>query len=164
MKCPFCSYDDDKVIDSRPAEEGTVIRRRRECTSCHRRYTTYEKVEKISLVVIKKNGSRQPYERGKVEKSILRACEKRKCTADDLENLANDVENGLYNLCRKEITTEEIGNLIMKKLKDFDEVAYIRFASVYKEFGGIEDFIKEVDSMRNLEKNKDLFFHLDKDV
>ena len=149
MKCPFCSYDDDKVIDSRPAEEGTVIRRRRECTSCRRRYTTYEKVEGISLVLIKKDGSRQPYERSKVEKSILKACEKRNCTADDLTRITNEVENGLYALSRKEIATEEIGDLIMNKLRDFDEVAYIRFASVYKKFKGIEDFTDAVNRMKN---------------
>ena len=148
MKCPFCSYDDDKVIDSRPAEENTVIRRRRECTSCHRRYTTFEKVESIAIVIVKKDGSRQPYDREKIEKSILRACEKRSCTADDVARLANEVENGIYTIGRKEIATEEIGNLIMSKLREFDEVAYIRFASVYKKFGGIEDFIDAVDSIR----------------
>ena len=150
MKCPFCAYDDDKVIDSRPAEENTVIRRRRECTSCHRRYTTYEKVEGISLVIIKKDGSRQPYERSKVEKSILKACEKRNCTADDLTRLANEVENGLYTLGKKEIATEVIGDLIMMKLREFDEVAYIRFASVYKKFRGIEDFTDTVNSMKKV--------------
>lgn len=148
MKCPFCSFDDDKVIDSRPAEEGSVIRRRRECTNCHRRYTTYEKVEGVTLVVIKKDGTRQPYERGKIEKSILRACEKRNLTANDLERLTNEIESGLYNIGKKEIPTEEIGNLIMQKLLDFDEVAYIRFASVYKKFAGIEDFVDAVNHIR----------------
>ena len=149
MRCPFCSYNDDIVTDSRPVEDGAVIKRRRECTNCHRRYTTYEKVEGISLVIIKKDGSRQAYERIKVEKSILKACEKRSCTADDLTRLANEVENGLYSLGRKEIATEEIGDLIMKKLREFDEVAYIRFASVYKKFKGIEDFTDAVNSMKN---------------
>ena len=148
MKCPFCSCNDDKVIDSRLAEDGTSIRRRRECISCHRRYTTYEKVEGISLVVVKKNGSMQPYERSKVEKSILRACEKRTCTMADLEKLTNEIESGLYNLGKKEIPSEQIGELIMQKLLAFDEVAYIRFASVYKKFSGIQDFLDEVNRIR----------------
>lgn len=148
MKCPFCACNDDKVIDSRLAEDGTSIRRRRECIQCHRRYTTYEKVEGISLVVVKKDGSVQPFERSKVEKSILRACEKRTCTAADLERLTNEIESGLYNLGKKEIPSEQIGEMIMQKLLAFDEVAYIRFASVYKKFSGIEDFLDEVNRIR----------------
>ena len=148
MKCPYCCFDEDKVVDSRPVEDGISIRRRRECTNCHRRYTTYEKVEGISLVVVKKDGSRQPYERSKVEKSILRACEKRNCTADDVIRMSNEIESNLYSIAKKEIPTEEIGNLIMGKLRGFDEVAYVRFASVYKKFKGIEDFVDAVNSMR----------------
>lgn len=148
MKCPFCACNDDKVIDSRLAEDGTSIRRRRECINCHRRYTTYEKVEGISLVVLKKDGSVQPFDRSKVEKSILRACEKRTCTTEDLEKLTNEIESGLYNMGKKEIPSEEIGELIMQKLLAFDEVAYIRFASVYKKFSGIEDFLDEVNRIR----------------
>jgi len=148
MKCPFCSSLKNKVVDTRLVEDGTSIRRRRECEKCRKRYTTYEKVEGASFVIMKKDMSRQPYDRGKVEKSILRACEKRNCTANDLERLVNEIENGLYCLNLKEIPTEEIGNLIMKKLMDFDEVAYIRFASVYKKFGGIEDFVDAVNNIR----------------
>ena len=148
MKCPYCSFEEDKVIDSRAADEGLAVRRRRECLGCANRYTTYEKVEGISVVVVKKNRGRQPYERSKVEKSILRACEKRSCTLEDLKKMVDEVENNLYIIGKREITAEEIGDLIMKKLLEFDEVAYIRFASVYKKFKGIEEFIDAVNSIK----------------
>jgi len=148
VKCPYCSFEEDKVIDSRAADEGLAVRRRRECLGCANRYTTYEKVEGISVVVVKKNRGRQPYERSKVEKSILRACEKRSCTLEDLKKMVDEVENNLYIIGKREITAEEIGDLIMKKLLEFDEVAYIRFASVYKKFKGIEEFIDAVNSIK----------------
>ena len=147
MKCPYCADQEDKVIDSRPTDDGTTIRRRRECLKCHKRYTTYEKVESLPILVVKKDGSRQAYEREKVQKGILRACEKRNVSADQLEKLVDSIEAQIYNSLEREITTEFIGGLVMEKLRDLDEVAYVRFASVYRHFKDINTFMSELDKL-----------------
>ena len=147
MKCPYCADQEDKVIDSRPTDDGTTIRRRRECLKCHKRYTTYEKVESLPILVVKKDGSRQAYEREKVQKGILRACEKRNVSADQLEKLVDSIEAQIYNSLEREITTEFIGELVMEKLRDLDEVAYVRFASVYRHFKDINTFMSELDKL-----------------
>ncbi len=144
MKCPFCGFIEDKVIDSRPTDEGSAIRRRRECTKCTRRFTTYEKVESLPLMVIKKDKTRQPFDREKLMNGLLRACEKRPVSINDLEKLVEGIEVQLYNSLQREVTTEEIGELIMQKLKNLDEVAYVRFASVYRQFKDINTFMDEV--------------------
>ena len=147
MKCPYCADQEDKVIDSRPTDDGTTIRRRRECLKCRKRYTTYEKVESLPILVVKKDGSRQAYEREKVQKGILRACEKRNVSADQLEKLVDSIEAQIYNSLEREITTEFIGELVMEKLRDLDEVAYVRFASVYRHFKDINTFMSELDKL-----------------
>lgn len=147
MKCPFCADQEDKVIDSRPTDDGATIRRRRECLRCHKRYTTYEKVESLPILVVKKDGSRQPYEREKVQKGILRACEKRNVSAEQLEALVDSIEAQIYNSLEREITTEFIGELVMDKLRDLDEVAYVRFASVYRHFKDINTFMSELNKL-----------------
>lgn len=147
MKCPFCADQEDKVIDSRPTDDGTTIRRRRECLKCHRRFTTYEKVESLPILVVKKDGSRQPYEREKLQKGILRACEKRNVSMDQLERLVDSIEAQIYNSLEREITTEFIGELVMDKLRDLDEVAYVRFASVYRHFKDINTFMAELSKL-----------------
>lgn len=147
MKCPYCADQEDKVIDSRPADDGATIRRRRECLSCRKRYTTYEKVESIPVLVIKKDGSRQPYERVKVQKGILRACEKRNVTAEQLEKLVDGIEGQIFNSLEREITTEFIGGLVMDRLRLLDEVAYVRFASVYRHFKDIKTFMSELNKL-----------------
>lgn len=147
MKCPYCADQEDKVIDSRPTDDGTTIRRRRECLRCHKRYTTYEKVESLPILVIKKDGSRQPYEREKLQKGILRACEKRNVSMDQLERLVDSIEAQIYNSLEREITTEFIGELVMEKLRDLDEVAYVRFASVYRHFKDINTFMSELSKL-----------------
>jgi transcriptional repressor NrdR len=147
MKCPYCADQEDKVIDSRPTDDGTTIRRRRECLKCHKRYTTYEKVESLPILVVKKDGSRQAYEREKIQKGILRACEKRNVSVDQLEKLVDSIEAQIYNSLEREITTEFIGELVMEKLRDLDEVAYVRFASVYRHFKDINTFMSELDKL-----------------
>lgn len=149
MKCPYCGYEDDRVIDSRPTEEGTVIRRRRECSKCQRRYTTYEKVESVPLMVIKKDKTRQPFNREKIINGLLRACEKRPVSIDDVEKLVNEVESQLYNSLQREVTTKDIGEMVMMKLKNLDEVAYVRFASVYRQFKDINTFMDELRKLLN---------------
>ena len=128
MKCPYCGFVEDKVIDSRPTEENSAIRRRRECNRCMRRFTTYEKVESIPLMVIKKDKTRQPFDREKLINGLLRACEKRPVSVDTLEKLADEIELQILNSLKREITTNEIGEMVMARLKDIDEVAYVRFA------------------------------------
>jgi len=149
LKCPYCGYEDDRVIDSRPTEEGTAIRRRRECTKCQRRYTTYEKVESVPLMVIKKDKTRQPFNREKIINGLLRACEKRPVSIDDVEKLVNEVESQLYNSLQREVTTKDIGEMVMIKLKNLDEVAYVRFASVYRQFKDINTFMDELRKLLN---------------
>ncbi len=147
MKCPYCSFDEDKVIDSRPTDEGATIRRRRECLSCHKRYTTYEKVENMPIMVIKKDGSRQAYDREKVRKGILRACEKRSVSINQIEKILDIIEGQINNSLEREVTSEFIGELVMEKLRELDEVAYVRFASVYRQFKDINTFMNELNKL-----------------
>ena len=144
MKCPFCGYSESKVIDSRPAEEGTTIRRRRECLSCQRRFTTYEIVERMPLVVIKRDGSRQSFDKVKLINGMVRACEKRPVSLNQLEQIADEIEQELQSGLEREISTVNIGEMVMSRLKDVDEVAYVRFASVYRSFKDINTFMDEL--------------------
>ena len=152
MKCPFCENIDTKVIDSRPTEEGHAIRRRRECDNCKKRFTTYEKVEEIPLVVIKKDGSREVFDRNKVLNGIIKACEKRPVSLDSIEGIVSDIERGLNNLMEKEVKSKIIGEVIMEHLKELDEVAYVRFASVYRQFKDVNTFIAEIEKLVNKDK------------
>ncbi|MDD4326615.1 MAG: transcriptional regulator NrdR [Eubacteriales bacterium] len=152
MKCPFCGNDEDKVIDSRPADEGLAIRRRRECISCGSRFTTYEKIENLPLMVIKKDGTRQPFDGDKIISGILRACEKRPVSASQVEALVRSIEESLQNSLKREIYTSEIGEMVMEHLKKLDEVAYVRFASVYRQFKDVNSFFLELTDM--LEKRE----------
>lgn len=145
MKCPACGCADSKVIDSRPVEEGNSIRRRRECLECQKRFTTFEILETVQIIVIKKNGSKELFDRTKLLSGLLKACQKRPVNA---EEIVNEIENELQNSLTTEITTTEIGELVMKKLKAHDEVAYVRFASVYREFKDIDTFLTELQSLQ----------------
>lgn len=147
MKCPFCGYSESKVIDSRPAEEGTSIRRRRECLSCAKRFTTYETVESLPMVVVKKDGSRQSFDRQKVLGGMIRACEKRPVPLADLEKIAEEIEQDLQNSMEREISTEAIGEKVMERLRKVDQVAYVRFASVYRQFKDIDTFMTELTKL-----------------
>ncbi|MBE6956478.1 MAG: transcriptional regulator NrdR [Ruminococcaceae bacterium] len=147
MKCPFCGQLESKVVDSRPAEEGASIRRRRECLECHKRFTTYETVESLPLVVIKKDGSRQSFDRTKLFNGMMRACEKRPVSFDTLERIADEIEQELQNSLERETSTEHIGELVMERLKDVDEVAYVRFASVYRQFKDLNTFMAELNKL-----------------
>ena len=149
MRCPYCGYKESKVIDSRPAEEGSSIRRRRECLSCAKRFTTYETVESLPMVVIKKDGSRQSFDRQKVLRGMIRACEKRPVPLAELERIADEIEQELQSALEREITTEQVGEMVMKRLKDVDEVAYVRFASVYRQFKDIDTFMQELTKLLN---------------
>jgi transcriptional repressor NrdR len=147
LKCPECGYLDSKVLDSRPSEEGNTIRRRRECDKCHHRFTTYEKIEEYPIMVVKKNNVRQPFSREKVMNGLLRACEKRPISVEQIEEVVNQVEQELKNTLKKEVTSSDIGELVMKYLKELDEIAYVRFASVYRQFKDISVFVKEVNEL-----------------
>ena len=144
MKCPYCNHENTRVIDSRPAEDNNSIRRRRACDVCTKRFTTYEKVETIPLIVIKKDDNREAYDRGKIEAGVLRACHKRPVSADSINLLVDEVETEIFNREEKEINSRVIGELVMNKLKDLDAVAYVRFASVYREFKDINTFMDEL--------------------
>lgn len=144
MRCPFCSCLEDKVVDSRPTDEGLTIRRRRECVKCGARFTTYEKIETVPLMVVKKDGTRQAFDRNKILNGIVKACEKRPVSVQDIERLVDSIELQLYNSMKKEINSEEIGEIIMSVLKEIDEVAYVRFASVYRQFKDIDTFMAEL--------------------
>lgn len=144
MKCPFCSHENTRVIDSRPAEDNNSIRRRRVCDECGKRFTTYEKIETIPLIIIKKDNNREAYDRSKIEAGVLRACHKRPVSAQQISNLIDEVENEIFNLGEKEISSQTIGELVMNKLKDLEAVAYVRFASVYREFKDINTFMDEL--------------------
>ena len=148
MKCPYCGFIDCKVIDSRPTEEGNAIRRRRECLKCEKRFTTYEKLETISLAVIKQDNSRQQYDREKILRGIIRACEKRPISLQQMERVADEIEAELYHSMVKEVSSTEIGEKVMEQLKELDEVAYVRFASVHKQFSDIETFMAELQKLR----------------
>ena len=147
MKCPYCGHPESKVIDSRPADENASIRRRRECLSCARRFTTYETVESLPMVVIKKDGSRQSFDRQKVLRGMIRACEKRPVTLAELERIADEIEQELQNSMEREIRTEIIGEKVMERLRKVDQVAYVRFASVYRQFKDIDTFMAELNKL-----------------
>ncbi|MBE0069026.1 transcriptional regulator NrdR [Thermoanaerobacterium thermosaccharolyticum] len=149
MKCPFCGYLDSKVIDSRPTDDSTSIRRRRECIKCGKRFTTYEKVEQVPILVIKKDLSREAYDRDKILKGMIKACEKRPVPIKKLEDLVDEIERDIYNSYEKEITSAQIGEMVMEKLKNVDEVAYVRFASVYRQFKDINTFMDELKKLLN---------------
>ena len=142
MKCPFCAHLESKVVDSRPADEGASIRRRRECLACHKRFTTYETMESLPLMVVKKDGSRQSFDRNKVLNGLIRACEKRPVSFSTLEEIVNEIEQTLQNEMEREVSSAEIGELVMERLKKVDEVAYVRFASVYRQFKDINTFMR----------------------
>ena len=147
MKCPFCFYEESKVIDSRPTNEGERIRRRRECLKCGKRFTTYEIIETVPVIVIKRDKSRQVFDRSKILSGLLRACEKRPVSIETLEKIVDEMEFTLQNSPDREVPSERIGELAMEKLKDIDEVAYVRFASVYRQFQDIQTFMDELKSM-----------------
>jgi len=151
MRCPFCGYSESKVVDSRPAEEGTTIRRRRECLSCQKRFTTYEIMEQLPLIVVKKDGRRQTFDKQKILNGMLRACEKRPVPLADLQAVADEVELELLNSLEREIHTTQVGEMVMNKLKTLDEVAYVRFASVYRQFRDINSFMSELNKLLNEE-------------
>lgn len=147
MKCPFCNKENTKVIDSRPAEESNSIRRRRQCDECGRRFTTYKKIESIPLIVIKKDNNREPYDREKIEKGIIRSCHKRPISMGEINQFVDEIENQIFNMEEKEISSSRIGEIIMDRLKDFDSVAYVRFASVYREFKDVSTFMDELKKL-----------------
>ncbi|MDR1574012.1 MAG: transcriptional regulator NrdR [Clostridiales Family XIII bacterium] len=146
MRCPFCENNDTRVIDSRPTEEGHAIRRRREC-DCGKRFTTYEKVEEVPLIVVKKDGGREGFDRNKIMNGIIKACEKRPVSMDVIEKIVAEIERGLNNMMEKEMSSAVIGGLVMEQLKEIDEVAYVRFASVYRQFTDVNTFISEIESL-----------------
>ena len=147
MKCPYCSDDNTRVIDSRPADDNTAIRRRRQCDVCGKRFTTYEKVEAIPLMVIKKDRTREPYDREKLMQGIIRSCHKRPVSMDRIENCVNEMESEIYNMETREIDSTDIGSIVMDKIKDLDGVAYVRFASVYREFKDVNTFMDELKKL-----------------
>ena len=153
MKCPYCGFKESKVVDSRPAEEGNSIRRRRECLSCSKRFTTYETVESLPMVVVKRDGSRQTFDRRKLVNGMLRACEKRPVSVAQLEKLGEEIEQELQNSLEREISTEHVGELVMDKLKGVDQVAYVRFASVYRQFKDINTFMRELNKLLDEDKH-----------
>ena len=144
MKCPFCGDQDSKVVDSRHSEDGLSIRRRRECIACQRRFTTYEIVESLPIIVVKRNGSRQSFDRNKILNSMIRAFDKRKVDLVDLDRLTTEIEQAIQNSLEREITTDRLGEMVMERIKPMDEVAYIRFASVYRRFQDVSSFVREV--------------------
>ena len=147
MRCPYCAYPESKVVDSRPADEGASIRRRRECLSCRKRFTTYETMESLPLMVVKKDGSRQSFDRGKVMSGLIRACEKRPVSYQTMEDLVAEIEQVLQNQMEREVSSAQIGVLVMERLKKVDEVSYVRFASVYRQFKDINTFMTELNKL-----------------
>ena len=147
MKCPFCNYPDSKVVASRPTDEGTSIRRRRECLRCFKRFTTYETVERLPLMLIKRDGTREPYDRNKLLSGVMKACEKRPVPQARLEQLVDTVEQRLFGTLETEVSSQKIGEMVMQELKNVDEVAYVRFASVYRQFKDINTFLEELNSL-----------------
>ncbi|NLJ40002.1 MAG: transcriptional repressor NrdR [Clostridiales bacterium] len=147
MKCPFCGNLDSRVVDSRPTDEGSNVRRRRECLECAKRFTTYEKIETLPIFVIKKDGRREPYNRDKIMTGLLKACEKRPIAITELDKLVRDIEKSLYNTLDQEVSSSSIGQMIMDRLRNLDEVAYVRFASVYRQFKDVNNFIDELEKI-----------------
>ena len=154
MKCPFCQHADTKVTDSRVTDDGNAIRRRRECLSCHRRFTTYELVEEAPLMVIKRDGHREMFDGDKLLRGLMRACEKREVSVEQIKELVASVARELLNRLVQEISSEELGEVVLAKLSDLDPVAYIRFASVYRRFSGLKDFMAELETLMAKEKQK----------
>ncbi len=148
MRCPFCLYLDSKVLDSRQTEEGASIRRRRECMACHKRFTTYERLDEMPFLVVKKDGRREPFSRTKILNGMLRACEKRPISLEDIEEVVADIEREVRSGLEREVASEHIGELVMDKLRELDDVAYVRFASVYRQFKDIDRFIEELQQLR----------------
>ena len=151
MKCPFCGDQESKVVDSRHSEDGLSIRRRRECLGCQRRFTTYEIVESLPIIVVKRDGSRQPFDRNKLLNSMVRAFDKRKVSLDDLDRITTEIEQTIQNTLDREVSTDKLGEMVMERLKPMDQVAYIRFASVYRRFQDVSGFIQEINKV--LEEN-----------
>ena len=147
MKCPFCNKENTRVIDSRPSEENNSIRRRRQCDACGKRFTTYEKIETLPLIVIKRDNSREPYEREKIESAIVRACHKRSVSYDQIQKMVDEIENTIFVEANREVSSRLIGEIVMNKLKDYDSVAYVRFASVYREFKDANTFMDELKKL-----------------
>ena len=147
MRCVFCNHMESKVVDSRPTEDGWAIRRRRECVSCGKRFTTYEKMENPMILVVKKDGRREAFSPEKIRRGLIQACEKRPIAARDMDKIVSDVEKKVYNSLDQEVTSTEIGEMIMDRLKDLDQVAYVRFASVYRQFGDINTFMNELTQL-----------------
>ena len=147
MKCPFCGDQESKVVDSRHSEDGTSIRRRRECLVCQRRFTTYEIVESLPIIVVKRDGSRQSFDRNKVLNSMVRAFDKRQVEMSDLDRIATEIEQSIQNTLEREVSTDRIGEMVMERIKPLDEVAYIRFASVYRRFQNVNEFVREIKSI-----------------
>ncbi|MCM8770336.1 MAG: transcriptional regulator NrdR [Candidatus Omnitrophica bacterium] len=152
MKCPYCGYKEDKVVDSRATAEDSAIRRRRECLKCGKRFTTYEYVEEVSLMVVKKDGRREPFDRKKILSGILRACEKRQISMEEIEGMVTSIERAIQKKTDREINSREIGEMVMEKLKKLDDVAYVRFASVYRQFKDVSQFMKELKLILDKEK------------
>ena len=146
MKCPFCGDQESKVVDSRPAEDGNSIRRRRECISCQRRFTTYEIVESLPIIVVKRDGTRQPFDRNKILNSMMRAFDKRQVDIADLDRITTEIEQTIQNTLEREVSTDKLGEMVMARIKPLDEVAYIRFASVYRRFQDVNSFIHEINA------------------
>jgi transcriptional repressor NrdR len=149
MKCPYCGYSESKVVDSRPTEEETAIRRRRECEKCAKRFTTYEKVEEMPLIIVKKEGNREVYQRRKILNGFIKACEKRPVSIKQIEEVVDEIEKELYNSMEKEIDSKKIGEMVMNRLKQLDDVAYVRFASVYRQFKDLNTFMEELNKLIN---------------
>lgn len=147
MKCPYCGYIDSKVVDSRPADDGSKIRRRRECNQCAKRFTTFEAIEMIPLIVVKKDHTREQFSKDKIIRGLVKACEKRPVSVETIEQIASDIENTICNSMEKEVTTTYIGDLVMEKLKDADDVAYVRYASVHRQFKDINSLYEEVSKL-----------------
>jgi len=148
MRCPFCNFEESKVVDSRSSEDKSAIRRRRECLNCNKRYTTYEKVENIPILIIKRNKDRENFDRNKLLNGLIRACEKRPISRKVLEEVADEIEKKLYNQMRTEVQSQYVGELVMEKLKEIDEIAYVRFASVYRQFKDIDSFMEEIAALK----------------
>ena len=147
MKCPFCGDQESKVVDSRHSEDGTSIRRRRECLVCQRRFTTYEVVESLPIIVVKRDGSRQAFDRNKIMQSMVRAFDKRQVETADLDRITTEIEQAIQNALEREVSTDRIGELVMERIKPLDEVAYIRFASVYRRFQNVSEFVREINKL-----------------
>ena len=151
MKCPFCSHPEDKVVDSRTIKDGELIRRRRECLSCTKRFTTYERIEEVPLMVVKKDGRREPFDRSKIVIGILKACEKRPVGIEQIEDMVDGIEKSVNNSMEKEVSSETVGSMVMEELRHVDEVAYVRFASVYRQFKDIDEFMDVLKTLYRTE-------------